>query len=912
MPQQDWYRIKEILGRALDLEQVEHAAFLDRACADDPESRARVERLLGALERPLPWLGKPVFEAAPDLLIPNAPSAAEGHRIGPFEILRELGRGGMGVVYLARRADDQYHQRVAIKLIRGDMATESIKRRFRQERQILASLEHPNIARLLGGDVTSEGMPYLIMEHVEGEPIDAYCQRFDLSITARLELFRNVCSAVQYAHRSLVVHCDLTPNNVLVTRQGVPKLLDFGISRLLAADFVPRLLAGTAAGRWRMTPEFASPEQIRGQRLTAASDIYSLGVMLCRLLTGRPPYRFEARALQEIQRVICEQEPERPSMIVASPRCEAEHASAGPPGRSPRGLRRRLSGDLDSIVLMALHKDPGGRYISVEQLSQDLQRHLAGLPVIARNATVLYRTEKFLRRHRLGLAATMIVIATLVAGILIANLERGRAQRERARAERESERAEAVTEFLVGLVMDTDSAREFSAGSLLATPAAEEARRLILDEGARRVRAELTDQPDVQAALMQHLGNSYRNLGRYQKAEGLLEASWQIRVHTFGQNSLQAATSLDSLCLLRLNQGDLARAEARCNEGLAIRRAAADPSPLLLAESQNSLALVLREQGFLDEAEGLLQRSLRIRRDQLPDRHRAVTTSLNNLAVVLREKGNHADAEPLLREVLARKLERYGAQHLQIVNSRLNLASALQDQKDYAEAESLYRQALELGRILFDEEHPLIATVHHNLGKLFVDLGRYTEARESLEAALRIDHQLYGDDHHDVAGHLNSLGIVAFHQGRFEEAAVFLSRALEIYRRTLGEAHPHFRDTLFSLASLWLGQGLDHQARSLLDEALERWRQSPPQEGWAMPQAATMLGGSLLRAHQLTVAEPLLREGFEGLRTAVGTEDRLTQAALGQLLDLYETAGKKADAERYRVFSISRSAKRER
>ncbi len=885
MSREDWQRCKEIFQRALELESGERAAFLSQACAEDPETRSRVEQLLEAHQRPLAWLAEPVLVTASDLWIQELPTVAPGRRIGPFEITSELGRGGAGEVYLARRVDDQYHQQVAIKLIRSDVVTDRAIRRFRRERQILADLEHPNVARLLGGDVTPEGMPYLVMEYIEGEPIDAYCEHLDLSIVARLELFRQVCSAVQYAHRHLVVHCDLKPSNVLITREGDPKLLDFGIARLLAADVVPRRFdASTNLERWRMTPQFASPEQIRGERLTAASDVYSLGVTLYQLLTGHLPYTLEDHSPQELHRVVCEQQPERPSVIVE------------------KRLRRLLTGDLDNVVMMALRKNPARRYASVEQLSEDLRRHLTGLPVNARKDTLLYRSGKFVRRHRWGVAAATAVLLALLVGLGIANLERTRAEEERTRAE-------TVASFLSGLFQDSDSSSEMSAESLFAAPGTRAARELLLDEGARRVPVELSEQPELQAELMHIIGDAYRNLGSLEKAETQLQGSLEIRRRTFGVASPQVAASLVRLCLLHLADGDLEDAEARCEEALAIRKAAPGFSRSELAESLNSLALVLQEQGRLEEAEALLRENLRLQRLELPELDRAVTTSLNNLAVVLQERRSFGEAESLLREVLARKIERYGTEHLQVVNGRNNLASLLQDlgastqdPQRTAEAESLYRQALETARALSGEAHPLVATVYYNLGTLLLELERYTEAGERLEAALHIDLQLYGEEHPDVARDLNSLAFAAYRRGELADAEAGFRRAVELYRRTLGESHPSFRGVLFSLVTLWLGQGRDAEARPLLEATLRTWQQAPPPETWAPPQAAVMLGGSLLRSGRLAEAETWIREGHAGLCTVLGAQNNLTRQALSSLIDLYTAWGKADQAERYRGF----------
>ena len=754
--------------------------------------------------------------------------------------------------------------------------------------------------------MTPEGLPYLVMEYVEGEPLETWCRRVGPSLETRLEILRQVCSAVQYAHRHLVVHCDLKPNNVLVTGDGVPKLLDFGIARLLDHDSVPRLATTTLAGSWRMTPEFASPEQVRGERLTAASDIYSLGVMLYRLLAGHPPYRLEDRSLHEIQRVICEQEPEPPSVAVARPAAPKQSAG-GPPGPPPGNPRRRLAGDLDNIVSMALHKDPGRRYASAQQLSEDLRRCLAGLPVVARQDAIFYRAGKFVRRNRLALAATAMVVLALMAGIRTTLIERARAEDALVRAQSERARAQSVASFLTGLFQDADSAGDISADALLAEPGARAARELLLDEGARRIPGELSRQPELQADLMQRIGDAYRNLGSYDAAEGQLRGALDIRRRAFGARSLEVAASLDSLCLLRLAQGDLGRAEARCRESLGIRRGVARPDPLLEAESLNSLALVRREQEHFDDAEKLLRHALDLRRRHLPERHRGVTTLLNNLAVLLQQKGSHVEAEALFRDVLARKLERHGAEHLQVVNSRNNLASLLQDlgraaqdTQRYAEAEALYRQALASARTLSGDGHPLVATVYFNLGTLLVGVGRYVEATESLRAALDIDRRLFGDEHPDVARDLNSLAVAAYHRGLAEEAEAYLRRALDTYRRTLGAGHPRFRGVLFSLTTLWFEERRDSEARDLLRHALDIWRQSPPTEAWVPPQATVLLGASLQRDGHWDDAEPLLRRGYESLCADLGPRHSLTRKALSHRIDLHTARGDSAAAERLR------------
>jgi len=435
-----WQQIKELFQLASDRQPNQRGAFLDEACARDPELRSEVESLLAHDKPGEEFIEKPVYEVAAELVPDELIESMVGRRIGPYQVLREIGHGGMGAVYLAMRADDEYQKQVAIKLVKRGMDTDAILRRFRNERQILANLDHANIAKLLDGGTTEDGLSYFVMDYVEGLPIDVYCDTHRLPTVERLKLFRTACSAVQYAHQRHVVHRDLKPTNILVTAEGVPKLLDFGIAKLLNPELSAQTIEPTAGPR-PMTPDYASPEQVRGQAITPASDVYSLGVMLYELLTGHRPYHLKSRTPEEIQRVIGNQEPEKPSSVVGRGsltrplRATLSQRDRGPiqPLRSPlpvgegpgvRGkadgrteLRRRLGGDLDNIVLMALRKEPERRYASVEEeFSEDIRRHLEGLPVIARKDTLGYRSTKFIKRNKAGVIAalTMLVLLAVI------------------------------------------------------------------------------------------------------------------------------------------------------------------------------------------------------------------------------------------------------------------------------------------------------------------------------------------------------------------------------------------------------------------------------------------------------------------------------------------------------------------
>ncbi len=439
MDPERWERIKQLFQSVLGRDPSDRSAFLAEACASDPDLRREVETLISSHEQAGGFLEEPALAAEPELLLEeNAlPQSAEegsrlsvGQQVGPYRLTAEIGRGGMGAVYLAERADGQYRKKVAIKLVKRGMDTEAILRRFRKERQILAGLDHPNIARFLDGGTTEEGLPYFVMEYIQGKSFFEYCDVEKLPVSERLKLFRSVCSAVQHAHNCQIVHRDLKPSNILVTAEGIPKLLDFGIAKLLSPEPFSQTAELTATGFHLMTPDYASPEQVRGEEITTATDVYSLGVVLYELLTGHRPYRLKAHGPQEIAKAICEEEPEMPSSAVSrieevpapdgtSPDRLTSESVAQTREGNPAKLRRRLAGDLDNIVLKAIRKEPYRRYQSVEQLSEDIRRHLEGLPVIARKDTLGYRTVKLIRRRKARLATAALVLLTILATTLL-------------------------------------------------------------------------------------------------------------------------------------------------------------------------------------------------------------------------------------------------------------------------------------------------------------------------------------------------------------------------------------------------------------------------------------------------------------------------------------------------------------
>ena len=504
MTPEDWRRVREILEQALELTPDRRPVYLEKVCAGNLVLRREVEALIAADEQAGPaFMAGSAAEAASVMIVAEDAASLAGTRIGPYQIVEEIGHGGMGTVYRAVRADDQYRKQVAIKVVRGGLGDEFRVHRFRSERQILANLDHANIARLLDGGETEDGRPYVVMEYVEGLPIDEYCDQTKLTIPERLKLFRTVCSAVAYAHQHLVIHRDIKPANILVTKEGEAKLLDFGIAKILDPEETG--VEQTVTVMRLMTPEYASPEQVRGLAITTASDVYSLGVVLYGLLTGRRPYGRASRVPHDIVQAVIETEPEKPSASVTRAETVTAQAVSHPREEVPEKLQRLLRGDLDNIVLKALRKEPERRYASVEQFSEDIRRHLEGLPVIARPDTFFYRSGKFVNRHKTGVAAAITVLLTLIVGLVVTVHETYIARMERAKAE---QRFNDVRKLANSLLFEVHDAIQTLPG---ATPA----RKLIVDRALQYLDA-LANEAKGDLSLQRELGAAYERVGDVQ------------------------------------------------------------------------------------------------------------------------------------------------------------------------------------------------------------------------------------------------------------------------------------------------------------------------------------------------------------------------------------------------------------
>ncbi len=788
-------RVKEVLDGALARDHADRAEYVEGACRSDETLRREVEALLAQEGVAAPLLESPIFSLRAAVALGPEPTE-EGRRIGPYQVVRKLGEGGMGTVLLAVREDD-FEKRVALKVIKRSALSEEALRRFHNERQILAQLEHPSIARILDGGTTEDGLPYFAMEQVEGEPIDAYCDRRWLSIRQRLELFRRVCVALQVAHQNLVVHRDLKPGNILVTGEGVPKLLDFGIAKRLTPE--PSVEV-TDLDRRPMTLRYASPEQIEGRPITTASDVYSLGVLLYQLLTGSLPYPVAGDSEARLIRAICDEEPSKPSAAVVQAVEVPERDIAA------RRLRRRLAGDLDSIVLRALRKDPRRRYSSVEQLSEDIRRHLEGLPVAAREGTFSYRAVKFVLRNRgaLALGASFALLALVFASTTTVLWRQ---------AARERDRSEGVVHFLKSMF---DTAKPDIAQGQRLSP------HDILSFGLETIDV-LQKDPLHQADLLSKIGEVYVDLGLYEEARVPLQRALDLHRRVHGSEHPGTVGAVNDLAGVYFRSGDYRRARELYEGALRTKRGMDQPE-LDLEKSMSNLATILMTEGELEAAERLYVEALERRKQQHGPEDPDVAVGLRSLGNLYYVQGDLERAEPLLRESLEIRLKRFGPDDTKVATALVSLGRVLHGQGRHWKAEELFLRALEIRRARLGDDHVHVASVQRDLAALFLDVGEPEVAEVLLVRALATFRDAKGEGAWEIADTESLLGAWLAGRGRYEEAEPCL---VESYRALLairGERAIHTRAARRRVRDLYIAWGKTEKAVEYM-VATERYRE---------------------------------------------------------------------------------------
>jgi eukaryotic-like serine/threonine-protein kinase len=840
-----WLQVEELLDTAMELEPAARRQFIDEV--KDPFLRREVESLLACEQQSAGFLAAPALAFSADFFEGgDGPEERAGQTVGRYRIIREIGRGGMGAVFLAERSDGEFQQQLALKIVRRSFADSDLARRFRQERQILASLNHPNIARLLDGGVSNEGEPFLAMEYVGGVRIDDYCKSNNLSTDERLNIFLAVCQGVSYAHQNLVVHRDIKPSNILVTDGGVPKLLDFGIAKLISPE-AEIGVAETVTGLRAMTPDYASPEQVRGLSVTTTTDVYSLGVLLYELLTGQRPHRLKDRRPDDIVRIICEEEPTRPSL--AGRRQSSDGRSGTSTGDNLAATDNRslagkinpqyairnskfFSGDLDNVVLMAIRKEPQRRYETVAQFAEDISRYLEGRPVLAHKDTFSYRAAKFVRRHKAGAAAVMLVVLALVGGIVATAWQAKRAtaqakiaaeQRDRARIE--AAKAERINEFLQSIFAAADpnwySSGFGQRGEVKVVD--------VLEQSGRRIDEDLKDEPEIRAELHHTIGTTYQSLGHFESAQTHFRAALDTYRGLYGERHPKVAEALYFLAASKVGIGDAASGLALYRQSLDLFHAV-DPNnanvPYLLADLSGHLSAM----GQTVAAEQAVREGLEIARKKYGDEHMLTLTLLSRLGTVYEMRGDLRQAEISYQTVLetssrmpnGRLLSHGWLEHL----GRISLYKG-----EFKQAETQIRAALDSSRQTRNETHPQQIDLVLMLAEIHYHQGAYGDVEKEATSALDLLRRNASRNLPQKLRGLSLLSLTLAKTNRPAHAVVFLREALTLFNN-IPEEDRYQDDGLLGEALIVMKR--EDEARSLLLKRYEFYARTYNEEN---PQA---------------------------------------------------------------------------
>ena len=871
MKKADWGRLRRYFEESQSLSAVERVALLERVRKEDPDLGAQLEALVAQDESDEVSLTGAISSAAAQLREDDADRRI-GLRLGPWRIVSHIARGGMGDVFEAERADGEFEQRVAIKLIGAGALSPDAVARFRAERQILARLNHPNIAQIVDGGTADDGVTYLVMEYVDGLPVDSYCREHGLNVEDRLKLFRRICDVLEFAHRNLVVHRDIKPSNILINQDGEPKLLDFGIAKLLETD-APTEPAAPATTRI-MTPDYASPEQILGLPITTSCDVYSLGVLLYELLTGRRPHQLRNKRPSELERAVCEVTPPKPSTVVSE--------DTGVGYARPSAVGRKLAGELDNIVMMALRVKPEDRYGSVQQLSADLRRFLDGQPVVARGRSWGYLAAKFLRRNRVPVAiATLAVLGiTALVGFHIQQIS---AERDLVRLE--AERTAAISDFLQSIfnVANPDENR----GETITA-------RDILDQGAARLETELADQPAIRSTLLTTVGTVYGFLGLYDDAIRILEEA--VAYERSQGDPVALARSLELLGRNVYETGDLDRGLALLEEAQGILVANGLEEHPLATQTLYSLGQVHLFRGDFDESLEYHTASLALI-EQLDSRDAIdISAAEGGIGQTLQMQGDVAAAEVhYRRSVAARRAmdgERPSITGLTYVH---NLATILHELGKDDEAETLYLEVYREEPVVAGEDHPDRDAAMTNLGRFYQETGRPVEAEKFLREAVEHSARTRGERHRYTAYNMNNLASLLHRTGQVEASRRTYQDVLSIYGESLPAGHPYIASAKVGYAGLLNTVGDYGDAETEARAAIAICEEGLPDGHWLTARAHGVLGAALLGSGDLDTAESELLSSWENLKeTRPGHP--MTRDIVERLVDLYRRKGDSARA----------------
>ena len=812
-----WGKIKEIVGAALEREPSERPAFLNGVCGVDKSLRAEVESLLSAYES-----ADGLSESALTQTFGDA--AQKSKSLGPYRLVQKLGEGGMGQVWLAEQTAP-VRRNVALKLIKAGMYNDSVLRRFQSERQSLAIMDHPAIAKVFDAGTTPEGQPYFVMEYVPGVAITDYCDQKKLKIRARLELFMRACEGVQHAHQKAIIHRDLKPANILVVEvdcKPVPRIIDFGLAKPIT-PFVSGETMNTKMGAFVGTPGYMSPEQTDPgvEDVDTRTDVYSLGVVLYELLTGFLPFdaeRLKKLRLEEVLRHLREEEPLRPSTKVSTER-DTSSSRAEARGTEPRQLSGLLRGDLDWITMKALEKERDRRYGTPSELAADIERYLQNQPVVARPAGAGYRLRKYIRRNRVGVAVASGAAALLVTFAVMQAVQLRRTTRERDRANR-------ITEFMTSMfrVSDPGEAR----GNSITV-------REILDKSSKEIETGLSKDPELQAQLMGTMGRVYVTLGLFPQAQTMLEKSVATG-HAAGAMTATTLLNMGRLSFLLMREGRYADAEKLLREANEGNRRVLGPRNVATLENLRYLATCLETEGKYAEADKLQRETLETARKGLGPEHVETLLSMNVMANILDDERRFPEAEQLYRETWEIQRRTVGAEDPDTLTTASNLAGVVEEQGRLAEAEKLQRETLAARVHVLGAEHPDTLAVKLNLGNTLDAGGRHAEAEELYRQTLDAQRRVLGPENPDALMTESNLGSALRKEGKYSEAEKLQQETLEIKRRVLGPEHPETLKCMGELAATLASERKFDEARKLYSARVQVLSRDPVQNdlpgGW--------------------------------------------------------------------------------
>lgn len=893
IPRARWQQIQTAFDQVIDSDKGDRAERLARVCGADLELRSSVESLLESDATNADPLLLAIGEAAESLLDEHQDRLI-GTRIGPYRVASILGHGGMSTVYRGERDDSQYQQSVAIKVLLHAALHPRLRSRLHSERHILATLDHPLIARLIDSGELDDGTPYLVMEHVDGESIDVYCDSRTLFVRERLELFIQVCAAVQYAHRNLVVHRDIKASNIFVTGEGAPKLLDFGIAKLLAPESLSHTLPVTRLQERILTPENAAPEQVLGRSITTATDIYALGVLLYLILTGRSPYRLLSYSQLQLERAICMDDPVRPSQMVVSKLSGESDADrsriSDRRGLSPQRLRARLSGDLDAIVAMAMRKEPDRRYPSVEALADDLNRHLLGQPVRARHGDWRYNSAKFLRRHWLGAVTVGAVFVglALYAGTMV--WENRRIELAREATAQERDRAQQVSAFLVDV---------FSQADPFTAQGHEPTAKDLLDRGAAKITGNLSLQPEVRAQLLESIGLAYRRQGAAERAIPLFEQAVAIRRQERPLDNGRIAVALANLARALTDAGHLISAEAYLDQAVALSESGGQSRPLETADILAQFGqFALDAKSDPARASELFGKALAIYRTTIGNQNLQAASTLNGLASTAVWMSDYALAERYQREALSIFQAIVGRNHPDNAVALATLGAILTQRGKYAEAEQVLNEALEIERNVFGADSPRIAAIEADLGILYDREGDTTRAIAATKTALQVTRDRRGPGHYLVGYYLDALANLYLKTNNLSAAETDARQALAVYAEALPARHLYIASTHQLLGEVLLRQGSLAAAEAELRAALEMNVELAGADSWRSARSEAGLAWTLIAHDKSAEGEPMLVAARSKLLATVGPQHPAAQQATAWLIEYYRAHHRNAEALR--------------